>query len=93
MRKFVLANLVFGTLGLTALTSAPLTFAVAHEAHRMACNETAMNAMDADIQSMGDGAAKTTAMKEMGMAKEMMGKKDTEACGAHMQNATKAMEE
>ena len=93
MRKFIYANLVFGTLGLAAFTSVPLTFAVAHEAHRMACNETAMNAMDADIQSMGDGAAKTTAMKEMGMAKEMMAKKDMEACGAHMQNATKAMEE
>ena len=93
MRKFIYANLVFGTLGLAAFTTAPLTLAVAHEAHRMACNETAMNAMDADIQSMGDGAAKTTAMKEMGMAKEMMVKKDMEACGAHLQNATKAMEE
>jgi len=93
MRKFALTNLVLGVLGLTALLSASLTVAVAHQAHEMACNETAVNAMDADIQSMPDGQAKTAASKEMGMAKGMMGKKDMESCGAHMQNAMKAMDE
>jgi hypothetical protein len=93
MRKFVLTNLVLGALGLTALSSAPLTVAVAHQAHQMTCNETAVNAMDADIQSMPDGSAKNTAMKEMEMAKAMMGLKDMESCGAHMQNAMKAMDE
>jgi len=93
MRKFALANLVLGVLGLTAFSSAPLTVAVAHQAHQMVCNDTAVNAMDADIQSMPDGQAKTAASKEMGMAKDMMGKKDMESCGAHMQNAMKAMDE
>jgi hypothetical protein len=93
MRKFVLTNLVLGSLGLTVFSSAPLTGTVAHQAHEMACNETAVNAMDADIQSMPDGQAKTAATKEMGMAKDMMGKKDMESCGAHMQNAMKAMDE
>ena len=65
MRKFVFANLIVGTLGLTAFASAPLTFAVAHEGAQMECNETSINAMNADIQSMNDGEAKTTAMKEM----------------------------
>ena len=93
MRKFVLTNLVLGSLSLTAFLSAPLPDAVAHQAHQMACNETAVNAMDADIQSMPDGQAKTAATKEMGMAKDMMGKKDMESCGAHMQNAMKAIDE
>jgi len=60
MRKFALTNLVLGVLGLTALLSASLTVAVAHQAHEMACNETAVNAMDADIQSMPDGQAKVS---------------------------------
>ena len=92
MRKFVFANLVFGTLGLAAFASAPLTFAVAHEGAQMECNETGINAMNADIQSMNDGEAKTTAMKEMQMAEEMMAKKDMKACMAHMYNAMEATE-
>ena len=91
MRKFVFANFVFAIIG-TALTSALLSFAVAHEAHRMECSETAMNAMDADLQSMGDGDAKTSAMKEMEMAEEMMAKKDMKACAKHMRNAMEVME-
>jgi len=100
MRKFVFANVVFGTLGLAAFTTAPLTFAVAHEepppakAHRpfpflsrMECSRTGMDAINADIQPMRDGKAKTTAMKEMGMAEEMMAKKDMKSCATHMQNA------
>src|SRR5882724_9332673 len=77
MRKFVFANL---TLGLMAFASAPLTFAVAHEGAQMECTETSVNAMNADIQAMSDGEAKTTAMKEMQMAEEMMAKKDMKAC-------------
>ena len=48
MRKLIFANLVFGTLVLTA--SAPVSLAIAHEEHQMECNETGMNAMNADIQ-------------------------------------------
>ena len=58
----------------------------------MECTETSINAMNADIQSMGDGEAKTTAMKEMKMAEEMMAKKDMEACMTHMHNAMEATE-
>lgn len=92
MRKFVFGNLIVGTLGLTAFASAPLTFAVAHEGAQMECNETGINAMNADIQSMNDGEAKTTAMKEMQMAEEMMAKKDMKACMGHMYNAMEATE-
>jgi len=92
MRKSVFANLVFVALGLTAFASAPPTFAVAHEGTQMECNETGVNAMNADIQSMNDGEAKTTAMAEMKMAEEAMAKKDMKACKTHMYNAMEATE-
>jgi hypothetical protein len=92
MRKFVFANLILGTLGLAAFASASPTFAIAHEGHQMECTETSVNAMNADIQSMNDGEAKTTAMSEMKMAEEMMGKKDMQACMTHMHNAMEATE-
>jgi len=58
----------------------------------MECNETSINAMNADIQSMNDGEAKTIAMTEMKMAEEMMANKDMNACKAHMYNAMEATE-
>jgi hypothetical protein len=92
MRKFVFANLIFGTLGLTAFASAPLTLTVAHEGHQMTCNETSINAMKADIQSMIDGEPKTTAMQEVFMAEKMMTKHDLETCTTHLHNAMEATE-
>ena len=89
MRSLIFSRFVLGAL---VLTSAPLSFAVAHEDHQMKCDETAMNAMHADIQAMDDGEAKTTAMKEMQMAEEMMAKKDMKACASHMHNAMEATE-
>jgi hypothetical protein len=89
MRSFSFSTLVFGTL---VLASAPLSFAVAHEEHHMECTETSMNAMHADIQTMNDGEAKTTAMKEMKTAEDMMANKDMKACMAHMHNAMEATE-
>jgi hypothetical protein len=58
----------------------------------MECTETGINAMKADIQSMDDGDAKTTATKEMQMAEDMMANKDMKGCEAHMHNAMEAME-
>jgi hypothetical protein len=92
MRKFVFAKLVFRILVLTAVASAPLTFAVAHEGHQMECTETSISAMNADVQAMGDGEAKTTAMKEMRMAQDMMAKNDMKGCMVHMDNAMEATE-
>ena len=89
MRKLSFSTLVFGTL---VLASVPLSFAVAHEDHHMECNETGMNAMHADIQAMDDGEAKTTALKEMQIAEDMMAKKDMKACATHMHNAMEATE-
>jgi hypothetical protein len=92
MRKSVFASLVFGALPLATWTSGAPVSAVAHEGHKMKCTETSVNAMKADIQAMPDGEAKTTAMKEMQMAEDMMTKKDVEACKSHMHNAMEATE-
>jgi hypothetical protein len=89
MRKVIFANLVLGTV---VLTGAPVSLAIAHEDHKMECNETGMNAMQADIQSMNEGEAKTTATNEMKMAEVMKAKKDMKACAAHMHNAMEATE-
>jgi hypothetical protein len=74
------------------LGSAPLSFAIAHEGHQMECTETSVNAMNADIQAMSDGEAKTTAMKEMQIAEDMVAKKNMKACMTHMSNAMEALE-
>ena len=93
MRNYIfIAKLTFGILVLAALGGAPLNFAFAHGDEKMECNEASMNAMTADVQAMGDGEAKTTAMKEMQMAQDMMAKKDMKGCEAHMHNAMEATE-
>lgn len=92
MRKSVFVNVAFWSLGLAGFVSAPLSFALAHEDTQMECNETNINAMNADIQAMNDGETKTTAMTEMKMAEEMMSNKDMKACMAHMHNAMEATE-
>ena len=81
-----------GAIGLAIALGAPLTFALAHEGHQMKCSDSSINAMTADIQAMPDGKAKTTAIKEMQAAQDMMRKKDMNACMTHMHNAMEAME-
>ena len=92
MRRFLFTKVLFWTLGFIAFASVPASLAVAHEGHKMECNETSVNAMKADIQAMPNGEAKTTAMKEMQMAEEMMAKHDMGGCEAHMDNAMEATE-
>jgi len=92
MRSFAFAKLIFGTIGLIAFASALASLVVAHEGHKMECNETSVNAMRADIQAMPNGEAKTTAMKEMQMAEQMMAKHDMGGCETHMDNAMEATE-
>jgi hypothetical protein len=92
MHKSVFARHIVGAITLTALASAPPKFAVAHEGHQMECSETSINAMKADIQSISDGEAKTTAMKEMQMAQDIMAMNDMKGCMTHMDNAMDATE-
>jgi hypothetical protein len=91
MGKFAFIARAF--LGIVALVTAPSNLAIAHEAHKAECTETAINAASADIQAMPDGEAKTKAAQEMRMAEEMMAKKDMEACVTHLHKAMEAAEE
>jgi hypothetical protein len=70
----------------------PLTLALGHEGHHAECNDTAINALKADIQAMGDGEAKTTATKEMQAAQQLMAKNDMEGCKSHIHSAMEATE-
>ena len=74
------------------LQGLPLTLALGHEAHHAECNETAINALSADIQAMGEGEAKTTAAKELEAAQQSMAKNDTEGCKSHIHSAMEATE-
>ena len=75
-----------------AIASMPLTSVLAHEGHKMECNDATIKAMKADVQAMPDGTPKTTAVKEMKSAEDMMQKKDMKACTEHLQNAMEATE-
>jgi hypothetical protein len=84
---------ILGIVALAVAAGALSNPAIAHEGHQAKCTETAINAANADIQAMPDGAAKTKAMQEMQLAEEMMAKNDMEACVAHLHKAMEAMEE
>ena len=76
-----------------AFTGLQLTFgALGHEAHHAECNDTAINALKADIQAMEEGEAKTIATKEMEAALRMMAKNDTEAFKSHIHSAMEVTE-
>jgi hypothetical protein len=77
---------------LAGFVGLPLTLALAHEGHHAECNETVINALKADIQAMGEGEPRTTAIKEVEAAQQMMAKNDTEACKSHIHSAMEATE-
>jgi hypothetical protein len=91
MRFFLIT--AAAALVLIFAASVPSKLAQAHEDHNVKCNETAVNALEADIQSMSDGDAKATATEDLAKAREMMGKKDLEGCEAHMHKAMEKAEE
>ena len=92
MQNLRLKNTSRRLLLLAGFAGLPLTLALAHEGHHVECNETAINALKADIQAMGAGEAKTTATKEMEAALQMMAKNDIEACKSHIHSAIEATE-
>jgi hypothetical protein len=92
MQSSVTRVIGIAAISVVLASGAPLSFAFAHEDHQMECNEASISAMKADIQSMPDGKAKTTAIKEMQAAQDTLRKKDTKGCMAHMHTAMEAME-
>ena len=92
MRSLLLRNTSLLLLLLASFAGLPLTLALGHEGHHAECNETAVNALKADIQAMGEGEAKATATKELGAAQQMMAKNDMEGCKRHIHSAMEATE-
>jgi hypothetical protein len=92
MRNLHLRNASLLLILFTGLVGLPLTLALGHEGHHVECNETAINALKADIQAMGEGEARTTATKEVETAQQMMAKNDIEGCKSHIHSAMEATE-
>jgi hypothetical protein len=92
MRNLRLRSTSLRLLVLAALVGVPPISALGHEGHHAECNETAINALKADIQAMNEGEAKTTATTEMEAAQEMMAKNDVEGCKSHIHSAMEATE-
>jgi hypothetical protein len=51
------------------------------------CSEASMKTARESMMKMTDATKKAAAMKEMGMAKDMMAKKDEKGCMMHMDKA------
>jgi hypothetical protein len=92
MRKPLLRNISLSLLLILGFAGVPFTLALGHEGHQAECNDTAINALKADIQAMGEGEAKTTARKELEAAQQAMTKQDTEGCKNHIHSAMEATE-
>ena len=92
MRNLRLRSTSLRLLVLAGFAGFPLTSALGHEGHHAECNETAINAVKADIQAMGEGEARTAATKEVEAAQQMMAKNDIEGCKSHIHSAMEATE-
>jgi hypothetical protein len=92
MRNLLLRDTPLRLLLVASLVGLPLTSALGHEGHHAECNETAVHALKADIQAMGEGEAKTTATKELNEAQQMKAKNDMEGCKSHIHSAMEATE-
>jgi hypothetical protein len=53
------------------------------------CNDENMSKVSAEMDKLPGGEKKTTAMKELAMAKGMMAKQDMIGCKTHLNNALK----
>ena len=60
-------------------------------AETMECTDASMMKMQTSMGKMADATKKEMAMKEMGMAKESMAKKDDKDCMMHMQKVEEMM--
>ena len=92
MRNLLFRSTSLRLLLMAGLVGFPLTLAHGHEAHHAECSDTAINALKADIQAMGEGGARTTATKEVEVAQQMMTENDMEGCKSHIHSAMEATE-
>ena len=68
-----------------------LALSPVHAQQKMSCTGADMAKMEAEATKITDAQKKEMAMKEMKMAKDMMGQKKMDECTTHMDNATKMM--
>lgn len=73
-----------GLLGSIAVAALLAIAPASAQMASMECTDANMTKASADMDKMPAGEKKTMAMKEMTMAKEMMGKKDMAGCKTHM---------
>ena len=92
MRKLLLRNVSLSLILTVGFAGVPLTLALGHEGHQAECNDTAINALRADIQAMDEGEAKMTARKELEAAQQSMAKNDAAGCKNHIHSAMEATE-
>ena len=92
MRNLRLRKNALRLLLLAGFVDLAVTLALGHEGHHVECNETAINALNADIQAMNQGEARTTASKGVEAAQQMMAKNDLEGCKSHIHSAMDATE-
>ncbi|MEO8104381.1 MAG: hypothetical protein ABI790_17840 [Betaproteobacteria bacterium] len=59
---------------------------------KMDCSEAGMSNANNSMMKMSDATKKEAAQKEMGMAKELMAKKDMAGCKMHMDKAAGMMQ-
>jgi hypothetical protein len=91
-RSNEMRNILLRLLLVAGFVGLPLALALGHEGHHAECNETAVNALKADIQAMGEGEAKNTAIKELEAAQQKKAKNDIEGCKSHIHSAMEAVE-
>jgi hypothetical protein len=79
--------LACAALAATLLAAVPALAQAPGATTSMNCSEASMKAMNDSVMKMTDATKKAAVMKEMDMAKDMMGKKDEKGCAMQMEKA------
>jgi hypothetical protein len=79
--------LACAALAAALLAAAPALAQAPGAKTSMNCSEAHMKTMNDSMMKMTDASKKAAVMKEMGMAKDMMAKKDEKGCVMQMEKA------
>ena len=79
--------LAYAALSAALLVAVPALAQTPSATENMHCSEEGMKAMRESMMKMMDATKKAEVMKEMDMAKDMMGKKDEKGCMMQMHKA------
>ena len=88
MRKFTVASVALCALASVAPVCAQAQTPTQTQTQTMMeCSASNMTTRMSSVEKMAAGEKKTEAMKQLGMAKDMMAKNDMAACKTHLNNA------